>query len=336
MNKIKDKNNFDIVAIGGITEDIMFHTSDLQIINSPLLSKIPLFAFRPGDKIISDDKVFYVFGGGGANVAVSLARLGFKTKLIGAIGDDSSGERVRNYLIKEKIDPALEVIKKYWTGLSFVVTAGRKNEHVIFSHRAANERLLIDEKKLLCCPAKWFYLTSLSGNQALKNLNTVFHAAALQAVSIAWNPGSAQLKLPFARLRGFLKQTNLLILNKEEAKALLHSAGIAKDDSLKNLASALATLGPKMVAITDGANGAAILDSVGKYYFAKATSAKAVNTTGAGDAFGSSLLGGLLLFKGDTLKALKLGLIRSGLVVKHIGAQVGLNTLSEIKKNYHL
>jgi len=171
----KNKKEFKVLAIGGITEDIMFHTADLKIISSPLLNEKSLFAFRMGDKIISDEKVLYTFGGGGANIAVGLARLGIKTGLLGAIGSDSSGERAKDYFKKEKIDVSgLQVIKDYWTGLSFIITAGKHSEHVIFSHRAANERLTLTSKILSKYSADCIYLTSLSGNSAIKNLTTVF------------------------------------------------------------------------------------------------------------------------------------------------------------------
>jgi len=142
--------------------------------------------------------------------------------------------------------------------------------------------------------------------------------------------------LSFAKLKPFLKRTNLLILNRNEALKLLISAGKSvKDSSLRALTFGLQELGPDTVAVTDSEKGAGYVDKSGNYYFSKAMGKKVVNTTGAGDAFGSSLLGGLILFK-DPEKALKLGLLRSGLVVEHIGAHTGLLTMAQLKKRYHI
>ena len=331
-----NKKQFKVLAIGGITEDIMFHTGDLKIISSSLMNKKTLFAFEMGDKILNDEKVLYTFGGGGANIAVSLSRLGIKTALLGAIGSDSSGERARDYFKKEKIDVSgLQVIKDYWTGLSFIVTAGKQSDHVSFLHRAANERLALTPKMLNKYSADCIYLTSLSGEGATKTLATVFKFLKKNQI-IVWNPGNAQLRLPFAKLKPFLKRTNLLILNRNEALKLLTSAGKSvKDSSLQAITLGLQELGPDTVAVTDSEKGAGYVDKSGEYYFSKAMGRKVVNTVGAGDAFGSSLLGGLILFK-DPEKALKLGLLRSGLVVEHIGAHTGLLTMAQLKKRYHI
>ena len=64
----------------------------------------------------------------------------------------------------------------------------------------------------------------------------------------------------------------------------------------------------------------------------KALPAQGLNTTGAGDAFGSSLVSGLITYKGDVKKALHLAIVRSNYVVRKVGAQEGLLSKKELTK----
>ncbi|KKT83646.1 MAG: Carbohydrate kinase PfkB, partial [candidate division WWE3 bacterium GW2011_GWC2_44_9] len=49
------------------------------------LTKQKLLAFEYGAKIMAD-KIYYTFGGGGANSAVSFANLGLKTAMVAKVG----------------------------------------------------------------------------------------------------------------------------------------------------------------------------------------------------------------------------------------------------------
>lgn len=325
---------FDVITIGGITEDIMFHTDDLQILKNPKpVGSAKLFAFEAGDKILNDQQVLYTFGGGGANSAVGLARLGLKVALIGSIGIDPSALKILLHLKKERVNCRwLQKVGHYWTGLSFIISAGSANEHVIFTHRAANERLQVNAQELAGIASAWYYLSSLSGPAWERNLDSIFAAAKATEVKIAWNPGAGQLAKGYDYLKKYLRQTEALILNKEEAISL----AVSKNPALakakpRELLEILAGFGPKIAALSDGAQGACVF--AGKQsYFAKALKIKAVNTTGAGDAFGCSLIGGLLLYQGDLKKSLDLAMIRSSYVVGQVGAQEGLLTMQEVKE----
>ena len=77
-----------------------------------------------------------------------------------------------------------------------------------------------------------------------------------------------------------------------------------------------------IIAITDGPRGANIYTG-NQQWFAPSTGHKAVNATGAGDAFGSALTVGIM--KGLSIPdALRLAILNSGLVVTKMGAKNGL------------
>ena len=57
-----------------------------------------------------------------------------------------------------------------------------------------------------------------------------------------------------------------------------------------------------------------------------------VNTTGAGDAFGSGFLAGFINSNSNAKTALHLGMLNATAVIMHNGAQKGLLTKSELLK----
>jgi sugar/nucleoside kinase (ribokinase family) len=109
-------------------------------------------------------------------------------------------------------------------------------------------------------------------------------------------------------------------MNREEAVDVTG----ASYDSLKDLADALHTLGPKIVVITDGPNGSYAsydgkLVSIPNY----PDPAPPLDRTGAGDAFASTIVAALA--HGESIEtALTWAPINSMNVVQHLGAQAGL------------
>lgn len=317
---------FDVITIGGATLDIMFALEKVRIIKEPHLS---LMAFPLGSKQASE-RVIYTTGGGAANAAVSLAKLGFKTALVAALGKDAHASIILNRFKKEGVDSSLVKSLGYYTGLSFIVTGGHKKEHVLFTHRSANNFLKIESKIFGQLSAKWFYLLSLSGKFWQANLSAVFQAALKQHGKIAWNPGGGQLKAGYSVLKKYLKQTEVLFLNKEEAQALVKSSGIVTRDIVR-IFKIIHSWGPKLIAITQGDRGAYFCSGE-LITYQPALPVTGINTTGAGDAFGSSFIGGLMLYSGDVKRALRLAMIRSNYVVRKIGAQEGLLSLADLKR----
>ena len=89
-------------------------------------------------------------------------------------------------------------------------------------------------------------------------------------------------------------------------------------------------MGPKIVVVTDGAQGVyAATDSTMYYHPAVATSV--VDTLGAGDSFGSCFIA-TYLKTNDIEKALRFGNLNSASVIRQIGAKPGLLTWKELEE----
>ena len=98
----------------------------------------------------------------------------------------------------------------------------------------------------------------------------------------------------------------------------------------KDLFKKLKELGPKIVCVTDGEHGSEIYDG-NKIHKEKARKVKVVETTGAGDAFATGFVFGMMKFK-DIEKATRIGTINAENVIQNKGAKVGLLTLKELNK----
>jgi len=321
-----------ITTIGGATRDIMFYTDDMVIIdNKADLLRQKLIGFEYGAKIYSND-VHFVFGGGGMNAAISLVSLGIKTQAILSVGDDLVGQEIISYLKSKKISTNLiQVQKNIKTGTSSIINVGKFKEHVIFAYRGANNKIELDKKIVSKINTPWVYLTSLSGNFK-SGLNILFEHVEKKNINLAWNPGTNQLKMGLNGLAKYMKYTAVFDVNRDEALELVMSVeGKKTKDNIRTLLKYLHHYGQKLTVITDGAKGAYIYDGH-KVYFRKAFKKKGINTTGAGDSFGSGLVAGLIKYNWDLEKSLKLGILNSNSVIMKIGAQEGLLTVKDLKK----
>ncbi|MBU0647341.1 carbohydrate kinase family protein [Patescibacteria group bacterium] len=329
---------YDIITIGGATEDIAFFTKEGVIIdNKKDLTKQKLFAFEYGAKI-KVDKSFSNFGGGAANSAVSFANLGFNVATLVAIGEDDRGQRIVNNFKQQKVDVSLvQKISKTESGFSFLLV-GPANEHIVFSNRAANNQLSITNYELrIIKDAKWVYLASLS-DQWQKILDKVCSLIDISSakdynfagVKIVWNPGHRQILSGLKTIGKYLSKVSVLIINKDEAIELVMSDKNCKNkkrdffEEINNLLSVLYSYGPQIVLITKGKDGVNAFDGKKVYFQQAIKGVKQVDTTGVGDAFGSSFIAGLELYQGDIKKALYLGVKNAASVVSKQGAQNGL------------
>jgi len=325
------KIKYDFITIGGTTEDITFYTDEAKIIkNKKDILAQKLMAFEYGAKL-KVDKAYSTFGGGASNAAVCLSKLGFNVASMVAVGDDNRGKSILDNFKKHKINTSLiKKIRKESTGFTFFIV-GKDKEHVGFSNRGANNKLTINSKDLReMNKAKWVYLTSLSGKwrETLKN---IFQTKS----KIVWNPGHIQLHAGFKSLTPFLKRTEILIINKDEALELVTSNMKFRNkdskflNNISNLLKIISDYGPRIVIITNGKYGAYAKEGKNIYYQKVIKEKKKIDTTGVGDAFGSTFLGGLEIFKGDIKKAMFLSAYNTAGVVGEQGAQNG--SLSRLK-----
>lgn len=312
-----------VLTIGSATWDVLLTTKECYLLPQ---SSQKLLGFPYGGKVDVSQAV-YGFGGGAANVAVGLSKLGLKTSIITRRGNDWRGQEVIKNLQSHKVNTSkVQTDKKLVTPLSFVITSCGPRDHVVFVDRGASVNLQIPRQPDKS--ATWLYLTSLATLTWATALNQLFRASQQRGVNIFWNPGARQLQ-EFASLKKLLPYVTIFDVNKEEAE-LIVSRGKTAVHSVPSLLRGLKSLGSKMVIITDGANGAYYFDG-SQILYHPALKVKPVNTTGAGDAFGSGWLAGFI-HSAQSKTALHWGMLNSSSVISAPGAQKGLLSIKEITR----
>ena len=127
------------------------------------------------------------------------------------------------------------------------------------------------------------------------------------------------------QIRNILKFVDILILNYEEIQEL-----VGGEYSISECFKRAIKLGPNLVIITDGSNGAYCFDGENEY-FQKALTEKVVDTTGAGDSFAGTFF--YFYSKGYGIKrAMKYASRNAASVIEYKGAQAGLKYYSDLVK----
>lgn len=308
---------FDVCTVGAGSRDVFVKSKHFE--RMPDKSAPDGFdaCFAMGAKIALDDVIFET-GGGATNAAVTFARFGLDTTCVCALGEDPNGRDILNVLKKEKInDKGVQIIEGSKTAYSVILLAGT-GQRSILVYRGATSQLDPDEIAYRNLKARWLYLTSLGGD--LKKNRTVISQMRRYGSKVAWNPGNGELANGLKALTPLLKMTDVLIMNREEAAAL---AKENKDD-LKAVLKKLASLPKVALVITDGKNGAYVFDKTSKHLlYSPALPGKRVNTTGAGDSFGSGFVAAYHKTK-SCEEGLKVGLLNSLGVITHMGAKAGI------------
>jgi len=312
-------NHFDLITVGDCVVDI-FTFPERADIHCQLHGDSQCEMCLAAAEKVPSSGFTLTFGGNAANVAVGAARLGVKTATYTHVGNDAFGRAVLENFKKERVDASLiEVDKDQPTNVNIVISF--EGERTILSQHQPRSY------EIPTVHAPWVYFSSLApGHDYFHKpfLNYIKH----NRIKLSFGPGSYQIKEGLKAYGSLLKVTEVLILNREEGGRLLKIKNSLKSE--RDLLARLHGLGPRIVVVTDGPNGAYASDGK-EFIFQAATKIPAKERTGAGDAFSTGLTAALAL--GKTLKeALRWGTINAESVTQQVGAQAGLLRAKELEK----
>lgn len=303
---------YDLIAIGDCVVDTFVPLKDAEV---KIIDGDRRLLLRYGDKIPVDPFINLV-GGNAANNAVGASRLKLKSAIYTHLGDDLNGQIITGVFKEEKVD------------LRYVIKDPRlsTNQHIVLDFMGDRTILTFHQPWKYSLPdldqTKWIYLTSLHSTYLETNiLDQLVLFLERTGTKLLFNPGTFQIKVGIKKNKRLLSLTELLILNREEAKLSL-GLDIEEKISPKKLLKGLHDLGPKLVIMTDGKEGSFGFDGE-KYYHLDIFPAKVVEMTGAGDSFATGVLAGLYHGK-DLSEAMRWGAANGASVVEEIGPQKGL------------
>ncbi len=274
------------------------------------------------------EKIGWSLGGNAANVSVGLSRLGLSTGLMTIFGDDDRGAWIKKQLLLNNVDLTYSSVEpKRQSNLSAIIVF--KGERTILTYHEPGEDLVA-----VIPPSKWIYITSSAGRDSAKIYGLVNNCP--KEVKIAFNPSMADIKKGADYLKTILTRTEVLIVNWEEAETLLRAQSLKlkageKEKRAKEMLVSINKLGPKIVVVTNGPEGAFAMHN-GRYFYEPAAPVPCFEATGAGDAFSSGLLAALD-YGQKLAMALRWGTKNGGSVIQKAGAIEGLLDKNKISNS---
>ncbi len=309
---------YDLLAVGNATVDAFLTIQDANV-HCHLNTKTCELCVAYGEKILLEGCSFQA-GGNACNVAVGISRLGNRTSLVAEIGDDEFAQKILHSLDNEKVDKKL-LIQKQNMGSSFAIGIQFKGERTLFVEHVRREHTFAFDHIM----TKWIYLTSL-GKEWQHVYSQVVSFITKTGCKLAFNPGTPQLDEGYESIAAVMQSTKVFIVNKQEAIRLSGKSDIFDTNILLQT---MKQKGPQIVVITDGENGTSVIDESGVIYKIGIIDCPVIEKTGAGDAFSSGFIAGLLA--GEHIQqALQWGTINATSVIGKVGAQPGLLTYDQL------
>ncbi len=296
---------YDVLCIGSGTLDNF------------LTSEEPLSKVKLGDKVLVKSLEKHS-GGGATNAGAALARMGLQVKILTKLGNDHDADFIIKELKEYRIKNICRNSSRKNTDFSMIVSSAKEKDRIIYVYKGASKDLSLGDFRKYQLKARWIYLATLMG-KSYKTAEAIAEYAKIKKINLLFNPSLYLAKKGINSLKRVLEATAILVLNDEEARALLgRNAGA----SPKQLLFGLNKTGPKIVVITNGSKRIYALYEKNVYSLLP-PKVKVVHTAGAGDAFTSGLLAGLI--KGFSVKeALSLGQANANSVIQRIGTKNGL------------
>jgi ribokinase len=271
---------------------------------------------------VAGTAVLYFPGGKGANQAVSAAKLGAPSTLIGRLGADAFGKELRTFLAAQGID--LTFVKdtaEAHTGTALITIANADNTIVVVPGANA---LVSAEDVGAAALAKGDVAVS-QFEIPLQTIAAFFARARAAGATTILNPAPA---IKFGR--ELLDLVDVLVLNETELGVLAGVALRDSDDDARFIEAIrlLQTRPDQTVCVTLGRRGVlAVVDGQTSVIAGRAV--KAVDTTGAGDclvgALAAQLAGGKSIHD-----ALTYANAAASICVQRMGAAPSMPTAAEV------
>lgn len=315
---------YDFVAIGDILIDAFIQLNKDQADVSVDLDTGRKTLHMPfGSKLPYDNVVVVPAVGNSPNAATGAHRLGLETALVTNIGNDKFGKECLQALRDNGIHTDFVKIHE---GLN-------TNYHYVLRYGPERTILINHEHYPYSLPdfpvaPKFFYFSSV-GEHGLPYHHEIAEYVKNNETKLAFQPGTFQIKVGHEELKDVYENTEIFFCNKEEAQEILNTT----EQDIPTLIRGVRELGPTLPVITDGPNGAFVVDTDDQAWHMPMypDPAPPVDRTGAGDSFSSTFTAAIILGK-DPSEALAWGPINSMSVVQHVGAQAGLLPREELLK----
>jgi len=320
--------------------------TDIEIVGLGALNTDHLYKveriLEDGETVVTESKSFP--GGSAANTIYGLAKLGVSTSFTGVIGDDAEGKTLIQDFQKAGVDTSQIKIKAGAKTGSVVCLSDTLGRRSLYVDPGANNLLSGGDIDLAYInQSRMLHISSFAHDKQFQILLDLMGRLD-SSVRLSFSPGALYAAKGLRALAPILNRTHILFINHDELKQMT-----GKD--IVDGAQSCLEQGCSIVAVTLGkgiklelrrGDGDETVTAIGYIRDAEAEyviqpgnrdEAPPKDTTGAGDAFASGFLYGLL--KGESLEECgRLGDIVAHFSLAKLGTRQGFPTLNQLSHRY--
>jgi len=320
-------NNIEVVGLGALNIDYLYQVERI---------------FENGETVVEEAKSSP--GGSAANTIYGLAKLGMNTGFIGVVGDDAEGKTLLQDFQEVEVDTSQIRVKPGSKTGSVLCLSDRQGKRSLYVLPGANNLLTMDDLDLTYInQAKMLHLSSFADDRQFKISLELMNRLDL-LTKLSSTPGAIYAQKELNTLAPILNKTHILFVNQDEIQQMTGEDIIAGAETcLKQGCNIIVvTLGKGMRLKLGKETSRREIDAIcyirdaENEYVVKTNrqnTISEVDTTGAGDAFATGFLYGLL--KGQGLEECgRLGDIVAQFAITRVGAREGLPTLVELTQRY--
>lgn len=308
----------DVVCIGLLVCDIIAKPVERTIFAKDLV-RPDFFKILPG--------------GDSLNAAVNMSKLGLDVALVGVVGKDPLGE----FLLEEASSNGVNIkgvvkSEKFATSTSLVIVEECGERHFVY-YGEANDNLSIEDIDFDCISdtkivhiGSAMALKTMDGSGIANLFKWAKASGKITSMDVTFDSSGKWLE----KIEEALYFTDIFMPSYNEAKM------ISGADSTSGMRDFFKNYGLKVLAVKLGEKGCYVTDFNNEYHINVIDNINVVDTTGAGDAFVSGFLTGMI----KELNLYECGLLGNSVAahcVTEIGATSGTkslsNTLDFIKNN---
>ncbi|MEZ4672462.1 MAG: 5-dehydro-2-deoxygluconokinase [Anaerolineae bacterium] len=314
-------------------------------------SSIDLYSNDIGTPFININSFAAYVGGSPLNISVGAHRLGLKTALLTAVGDDPVGDFVLNFLNKDGVDTQFIPRKPHHRTSAVVLGIEPPDSFPLTFYRdnCADNELSIDD--VLAAPVTDCKVFQFAGTNLSKDpsrSSTLFaaelakEAGATVVLDIDFRPGQWHDPRAFGvAVRSTLRFVDIVIGTEDEINAATLTAAeqmerthSESDTHIEGDVQAgiqrLMALGPKVLVEKRGSHGARIHEAGKSPVDVPGFPVEIYSILGAGDAFGGGFLYGYV--QGwDLYRCARLGNACGAIIVTKHGCANFMPTMSEVE-----
>lgn len=264
-------------------------------------------------------KIRTSFGGVARNVAENLSRLGHRTVLLTAVGEDHAGKQLLAQAVQAGVDVShVLTTPDHATGTYLGIIDAKGALKFALDDIKATQTLTPDYIKSHAALFKQASLVFIDANLPKPTLRTIFSLARRARIPVCADPTAAGLAV---RLSPFLDRLSLITPNGEEA-GVLCDRSIENDQPQEALEAAKCLVGKGVdIVLVSLAEFGVVYATSETSGFIPAIRTTVVDPTGAGDALNATVIYALLnqIHLDD---AVRLGVTAASLTLRHRGTVV--------------